>query len=208
MNPAVTLTFLRLRKIAPVDAAGYVYAAGYTGDGVIFNTNYDYLVVKFGPDGMQRWAQRYDGPGVNTDFAEQVVVDAAGNVYATGFSYGFPGLGGANLMISVLLGAAVSAFVGPIGAVGGFALGILGLSVIATLTGGSLVKGLIAGTLGAHSAIVLMVPADGGSATTLIELDSGNVVFLVPDDGWKYLSSGVYTKPIDELEDIDSTVWW
>ncbi|MGI8726209.1 MAG: PLP-dependent cysteine synthase family protein, partial [Solirubrobacterales bacterium] len=26
------------------------------------------------------------------------------------------------------------------------------------------------------------------------EIDSGNVVFLVPDDGWKYLSSGVYTK--------------
>ena len=30
------------------------------------------------------------------------------------------------------------------------------------------------------------------------ELDGGNVVFLIPDDGWKYLSSGVYTKPIDE----------
>jgi cysteine synthase len=40
------------------------------------------------------------------------------------------------------------------------------------------------------------------------ELDEGNIVFLVPDDGWKYLSSGVYTKPIEELEDIDSTVWW
>ena len=40
------------------------------------------------------------------------------------------------------------------------------------------------------------------------ELDEGNVVFLVPDDGWKYLSSGVYTKPIEELEGIDSTVWW
>jgi [CysO sulfur-carrier protein]-thiocarboxylate-dependent cysteine synthase len=40
------------------------------------------------------------------------------------------------------------------------------------------------------------------------EMDGGNVVFLVPDDGWKYLSSGVYTKSVDELEDIDSTVWW
>ena len=40
------------------------------------------------------------------------------------------------------------------------------------------------------------------------ELDEGNVVFLVPDDGWKYLSSGVYTKSVDELEGIDSTVWW
>jgi cysteine synthase len=40
------------------------------------------------------------------------------------------------------------------------------------------------------------------------ELDGGNVVFLIPDDGWKYLTSGVYTKPIEELEGIDSTVWW
>jgi cysteine synthase B len=39
-------------------------------------------------------------------------------------------------------------------------------------------------------------------------LDSGNVVFLIPDDGWKYLSSGVYTKPIDEIENLESTVWW
>src|ERR687897_485639 len=40
------------------------------------------------------------------------------------------------------------------------------------------------------------------------ELDGGNVVFLIPDDGWKSLSSGVYTKPIEELEGIDSTFWW
>jgi [CysO sulfur-carrier protein]-thiocarboxylate-dependent cysteine synthase len=40
------------------------------------------------------------------------------------------------------------------------------------------------------------------------ELEGGNVVFLIPDDGWKYLSSGVYTKPVEELEGIDSTVWW
>ncbi|MCL6440982.1 MAG: cysteine synthase family protein [Thermoleophilum sp.] len=32
------------------------------------------------------------------------------------------------------------------------------------------------------------------------ELDEGNVVFVVPDGGWKYLSSGVYTKSIEELE--------
>ena len=40
------------------------------------------------------------------------------------------------------------------------------------------------------------------------ELDSGNVVFLIPDDGWKYLSSGIYTKPLEEIENLDSTVWW
>jgi cysteine synthase B len=40
------------------------------------------------------------------------------------------------------------------------------------------------------------------------ELDEGNVVFIVCDDGWKYLSSGVYTLPVDEVANLDSTVWW
>jgi cysteine synthase B len=40
------------------------------------------------------------------------------------------------------------------------------------------------------------------------ELDEGNVVFIVADDGNKYMSAGLWTKSIDELEAIDSTVWW
>jgi cysteine synthase B len=40
------------------------------------------------------------------------------------------------------------------------------------------------------------------------ELDEGNVVFVVADDGWKYLSSGIYTRPVDEIANLDSTVWW
>src|SRR6476619_385080 len=61
-------------------------------------------------------------------------------------------------------------------------------------------EGIFAGvSSGAIAAIAVRIAS---------ELGEGNVVFLVPDDGWKYLSSGVYTKPLDELEDIDSTVWW
>jgi [CysO sulfur-carrier protein]-thiocarboxylate-dependent cysteine synthase len=40
------------------------------------------------------------------------------------------------------------------------------------------------------------------------ELEEGNVVFIVADDGWKYLSSGIYTLPVDEIENLDATVWW
>jgi [CysO sulfur-carrier protein]-thiocarboxylate-dependent cysteine synthase len=40
------------------------------------------------------------------------------------------------------------------------------------------------------------------------EMDEGNVVFIVCDDGWKYLSSGIYTLPVDQIENLDSTVWW
>ena len=40
------------------------------------------------------------------------------------------------------------------------------------------------------------------------ELDEGNVVFIVADDGWKYLSSGIYTRPLHEIEHLESTLWW
>jgi [CysO sulfur-carrier protein]-thiocarboxylate-dependent cysteine synthase len=61
-------------------------------------------------------------------------------------------------------------------------------------------EGLFAGvSAGAIAAICVRIAG---------ELDEGNVVFVVPDDGWKYLSSGVYTKSIEELEGVDSTVWW
>ncbi len=40
------------------------------------------------------------------------------------------------------------------------------------------------------------------------ELDGGNVVFLIPDDGWKYLSSGVYTQPLEQIEGVETTFWW
>ena len=61
-------------------------------------------------------------------------------------------------------------------------------------------EGLFAGvSSGAVAAVAVRIAG---------ELDEGNVVFLVPDDGWKYLSSGVYTTPVEELENIDSTFWW
>jgi cysteine synthase B len=53
-------------------------------------------------------------------------------------------------------------------------------------------EGLFLGvSSGAIAAIAVRVAA---------ELDEGDVVFVAPDDGWKYLSSGVYSKSIEELE--------
>ncbi len=40
------------------------------------------------------------------------------------------------------------------------------------------------------------------------ELEEGNVVFVVADDGSKYLSAELWTKSVEELEAVDSTVWW
>jgi cysteine synthase len=51
----------------------------------------------------------------------------------------------------------------------------------------------------------LFVGVSTGAIATICErvaseLDGGNVVFVAPDDGWKYLSSGVYTKSLEQLE--------
>src|SRR5829696_4167280 len=64
-------------------------------------------------------------------------------------------------------------------------------------------EGLFVGvSTGAIAAIAVRVAS---------ELDEGNVVFVAPDDGWKYLSSGVYSKTIEQLEAegvLDSASFW
>ena len=62
-------------------------------------------------------------------------------------------------------------------------------------------EGLFAGVSSGAIASIAVRVAEG--------LDEGNVVFVVCDDGWRYLSSGVYTKPLEELEQaIETTAFW
>ncbi len=64
-------------------------------------------------------------------------------------------------------------------------------------------EGLFVGvSTGAIASICVRVASD---------LDEGNVVFVAPDDGWKYLSSGVYNKTIEQLEEegvLESGSFW
>ncbi len=40
-------------------------------------------------------------------------------------------------------------------------------------------------------------------------LDSGNIVVLFADGGWKYLSTSLWTKSYDDLiQDVEGKVWW
>ncbi len=64
-------------------------------------------------------------------------------------------------------------------------------------------EGLFAGVSSGAIASIAVRVANG--------LDEGNVVFVVCDDGWKYLSSGVYTKSLEELEadgTLESASFW
>ncbi len=39
-----------------------------------------------------------------------------------------------------------------------------------------------------------------GAAKVAAEIDSGTIVFIVCDGGWKYLSTGAYTDDLDQAE--------
>jgi uncharacterized delta-60 repeat protein len=68
-----------------VDASGNAYVTGWSwGSG----TCEDYLTIKYLPNGDTAWVRRYNGPGDSTDIAYAVAVDASGNAYVTGTSYG------------------------------------------------------------------------------------------------------------------------
>jgi len=71
------------RAIA-VDAQGNVCVTGYSG-GMACN---DYLTVKYSATGDRLWVKRYNGTGALNDEAYAIAVDAQGNVYVTGGSYG------------------------------------------------------------------------------------------------------------------------
>ena len=68
-----------------VDASGNVYVIG-TSDGGYPGTQDDYATIKYGPDGNELWVRRYSGPGSYDDGANDLAVDASGNVYVTGFT--------------------------------------------------------------------------------------------------------------------------
>jgi len=40
-------------------------------------------------------------------------------------------------------------------------------------------------------------------------MEEGNIVVLLADGGWKYLSTGLWTRDIAELEEeIARMIWW
>ncbi len=59
-----------------------------TGKSAGILTDKDYVTIKYASDGSQLWAMRYNGPGFGVDEACSLAVDAAGNVFVTGTSYG------------------------------------------------------------------------------------------------------------------------
>lgn len=71
------------------DAAGNIYTGGTS---YIDDTSGDTDIVLFKTDanGNRVWSRSFQGPGQYKDGLRDMVVDAAGNVYMTGYSYSLP----------------------------------------------------------------------------------------------------------------------
>ncbi len=68
-----------------VDAEGNVIVTGFSvGSG----SGTDFATIKYSNAGAELWVRRYNGPGNSSDEAHALAVDASGNVFVSGFSFG------------------------------------------------------------------------------------------------------------------------
>ncbi len=65
------------------DNDGNVYVTGTNG--ASGGTHSDIVTVKYNSLGVQVWAVRTTGPGVNNDAGRSIAVDASGNIYVAGY---------------------------------------------------------------------------------------------------------------------------
>ena len=68
-----------------IDASYNVYVTGKSYDS---GTSFDYVTIKYTPEGDTAWLRRYNGPGDGTDDAYAIAVSDSGYIYVTGSSRG------------------------------------------------------------------------------------------------------------------------
>ncbi len=66
-----------------LDDSSNVYVTGGSANP---DETWDCVTIKYSPDGEVRWVARYNGPGNDDDWANDIAVDGEGNVYVTGTS--------------------------------------------------------------------------------------------------------------------------
>jgi uncharacterized delta-60 repeat protein len=66
-----------------IDGSGNTYITGVSYANA--TNDHDIVTIKYNAAGTQQWASRYNGPGSVFDAANDIVLDASGNVYVCGY---------------------------------------------------------------------------------------------------------------------------
>jgi len=88
-----------------VDASGNVYVTGrfvgsvnFGGGALVSAGGMDIFLAKFNASGVHQWSQRYGSNDPSAEEGLSLALDAAGNVYVTGYFAGTVNFGGGNLV--------------------------------------------------------------------------------------------------------------
>lgn len=68
-----------------LDGVGNVYV---TGNIRLAGGQFNILLIKYNPSGIQQWTREYNGPDNSDDFATGCVTNAVGDIYVGGYSFG------------------------------------------------------------------------------------------------------------------------
>jgi len=72
-----------------VDLDGNTYVTGFQTD----PWDYDFITIKYDPQGVEEWTATYDPPTHRNDVATAIVLDVTGNIFVAGWSTDSVGLG-------------------------------------------------------------------------------------------------------------------
>ncbi len=70
------------------DNFGNIFVSGRSYATQPGTPEYDFLTIKYNPEGVEQWTHRYNGTGDANDLVVAMTVDDMGNMYATGRSLG------------------------------------------------------------------------------------------------------------------------
>ncbi|MGH7599616.1 MAG: SBBP repeat-containing protein, partial [bacterium] len=173
-----------------VDKNGNVYVGGCS---IGANGTNDGVAIKYNSAGMRQWVARYNGPADWHDGIFDIEVDAAGNVYVTGYSYS--ALNGYDFMTIKYNGAGAQQWIARYNGPANWE--DIGHEILVDAAGNVYVNGYSAGKTGDHDFLTVKYNSAGieqWAARYNAEADSSDISYNIAldDAGNVYVAGASY----------------